>query len=224
MGYPEDVPRLLPLFAFASALALAAPAPAPVINTQYLKPPSPLRQQLILDYIHQHDDPAATDVSITPQMVVIHWTAINSLKSTLAAFGPDTLSDREDIQRGGKLNTGAQFVVDRDGTIYQLSPETLFQRHTIGLNRIAIGIENVGSGSLTPAQLASNRALVRYLVNKYPIQYLIGHFEYGAFRDSALWREKDPTYFTNKSDPGRPFMAALRAGLGEQGIVLRAAP
>lgn len=218
------MPRLLPLLAFASALALAAPAPTPVINTQYLKPPSPLRQQLILDYIHQHDDPAATDIYIQPQMVVIHWTVINSLASTLRAFAPDMLAGRDDIVRGGKLNTGAQFVVDRDGTIYQLSPETLFQRHTIGLNRLAIGIENVGSGSLTPAQLAANTALVRYLVNKYPIQYLIGHFEYGAFRGSALWQEKDPTYFTVKSDPGKPFMAALRAGLKEQGIVLRGSP
>ena len=216
--------RLLPLLALASALALAAPAPAPKLDTSHQIQPSPLRQKLILEYIHQHYDPSATSINITPKMIVIHWTAISSLQSTLAAFGPDVLSGREDIQRGGKLNTGAHFLVDRDGTIYKLLDETVMARHTIGLNRIAIGIENVGSGSLTAAQLAANQALVRYLVNKYPIQYLIGHYEYGAFRTSPLWEEKDKTYFTVKSDPGSPFMAAMRAGLAGQGIKLKAAP
>lgn len=218
------MPRLLPLLALASALALAAPAPAPKFDTSHLIQVSPLRQQLILDYVHQHYDPAATSTNITPRMIVIHWTAIDSLQSTLAAFGPDVLAGRDDIQRGGKLNTGAHFLVDRDGTIYKLLDETVMARHTIGLNRIAIGVENVGSGSLTAAQLAANQGLVRYLVNKFPIEYLIGHFEYGAFRKSSLWEEKDPTYFTIKADPGLPFMTALRAGLAGQGIRLKAAP
>lgn len=220
----STMPRLLHFLALAAALALAAPAPAPKFDTSQQIQVSPLRQQLILDYIHQHYDSAATSINITPKMIVIHWTAINSLKSTLAAFTPDVLAGRDDIQRGGRLNTGAHFLVDRDGTIYKLLDETVMARHTIGLNRIAIGIENVGSGSLTAAQLVSNQQLVRYLVNKFPIQYLIGHYEYGAFRNSPLWEEKDKTYFTVKLDPGKPFMVALRAGLAGEGIKLKAAP
>ncbi len=156
--------HFLSLLALASALALAAPASSsvapPPLDTSHLIAVTPLRQKLMLDYIHQHYDPAATTTDIVPQMIVIHWTAINSLASTLAAFTPDVLTGRGDIQAGGKLNTGSQFVVDRDGTIYQLLPETVMARHTIGLNRAAIGVENVGSGNLTAAQLAANIRLV----------------------------------------------------------------
>ena len=39
----------------------------------------------------------------------------------------------------------AHFVIDRDGTIYQLVPLTTMCRHTVGLNYTAIGIEHVGT-------------------------------------------------------------------------------
>ena len=41
----------------------------------------------------------------------------------------------------GTLNVGAQFLVGRDGAIWQLMPETALARHAIGLNWCAIGIE-----------------------------------------------------------------------------------
>ncbi len=175
-----------------------------------------LRRKLTLEYIHAHEDPTATDITITPRVIVAHWTNTKTLQATLAMFKPDVLAtSRTDIQRGGKLNVSAQFVVDRDGTIYQLMPETLMARHTIGLNRVAIGIENVGGGAgfpLNKAQLNADAALVRYLVQKHAtIRYLIGHLEYLRFRGTALWHERDPTYYTVKSDPGASFMARLRA-------------
>jgi N-acetylmuramoyl-L-alanine amidase len=175
-----------------------------------------LRQKLTLEYIRTHDDPTATDINIKPRVIVAHWTNTKTLAATLAMFKPELLSgSRTDIQRGGKLNVSAQFVVDRDGTIYQLMPETLMARHTIGLNRVAIGIENVGGGAgfpLNKVQAQADATLVRYLVQKHPtIRYLIGHLEYLRFRGTPLWRERDPTYYTIKSDPGRAFMAQLRA-------------
>src|SRR5580693_7225904 len=54
---------------------------------------------------------------------------------------------RPELQREGELNVSAHFLVDRDGTIYRLMPETWMARHCIGLNRVAIGIENVGDGA-----------------------------------------------------------------------------
>jgi N-acetylmuramoyl-L-alanine amidase len=175
-----------------------------------------LRRKLTLEYIHTHEDPNATDITITPRVIVAHWTNTKTLQATLAMFKPDVLAtSRTDIQRGGKLNVIAQFVVDRDGTIYQLMPETLMARHTIGLNRVAIGIENVGGGAgfpLNKAQLNADAALVRYLVQKHTtIRYLIGHLEYLRFRGTPLWAERDPTYYTVKSDPGATFMTQLRA-------------
>ncbi len=176
------------------------------------------RRKLTLEYIRTHYDPAATDIRFTPRMIVAHWTNTKTLRATLAMFEPAVLSgSRTDIRRGGRLNVSAQFVVDRDGAIHQLMDETLMARHTIGLNRVAIGIENVGGGAgsaLTDAQLNADAALVRYLVRAHPtITTLIGHLESLRFRGTPLWQERDPTYYTIKSDPGADFMTRLRASL-----------
>ena len=84
-------------------------------------------------------------------------------------------------------------------------PETTMARHVIGLNHAAIGIENVGGTEampLTKAQIKSNIRLVKYLSKKYPIDYLIGHYEYANFEGHELWLEKDDGYRTEKTDPG----------------------
>ncbi|HSP13049.1 MAG TPA: peptidoglycan recognition family protein, partial [Salegentibacter sp.] len=86
-------------------------------------------------------------------------------------------------------------------------------RHVIGLNHVAIGIENVGGTEETPltrAQIDANIWLVNYLANKYDIDYLIGHYEYTNFENHPLWREKDSAYRTQKTDPGEDFMKAVR--------------
>jgi N-acetyl-anhydromuramyl-L-alanine amidase AmpD len=177
------------------------------------------RQQLTLDYIHQHYDSTARTVRITPRMIVVHWTDTPSVDSTLRLFTPDELpSSRPDIARGGLLNVSAHYLVDRNGTILSLVSDTVMARHTIGLNLIAIGIENVGgdaAGPLTDRQLAADRWLILVLLARYPtIRYLIGHCEYGRFRHSPLWEERDSTYITPKTDPGAEFMARLRQGVG----------
>lgn len=209
---------------FALLGMVQAAAPTPVINTSQQLNMTPQRKQLTLEYIRQHYDRAATSIQITPLMIVIHWTATNSLESTLNTFRPEVLSGRPDIQKGGRLNTGAHYVIDRDGTIYQLINDTDMARHVIGLNRYAIGIENVGNNNLTPAQLKANTQLVKALQQKYPVEYLIGHHEYGKFRGTPLWEEKDRTYYTVKSDPGAAFMTQLRAALKNEGVTFRALP
>ncbi len=95
-------------------------------------------------------------------------------------------------------------------------PSNWMARHVIGLNNIAIGIENVGGIhkqlELTEAQVNANAVLIRMLVKQYPtIHYLIGHYEYLKFKNSPLWEEKDSAYFTKKIDPGDSFMHRVRA-------------
>lgn len=194
------------------------------MRTNHLLNFGPVRKQLTLEYIRQRYDPKATSIGIKPVMIVVHWTTYKTLASTLAAFAPSVLQGRADLRAAGRVNVSAHFIVDRDGTIYKLMEETVMARHVIGLNRYAIGIENVGASNLTAAQLQSNTALVKYLAGKYPIEYLIGHYEYGKFRGSALWEERDPTYFTQKSDPGASFMQSLRNALSQGGLTLKAAP
>ncbi|WP_299162233.1 peptidoglycan recognition family protein [uncultured Eudoraea sp.] len=151
---------------------------------------------------------------ISPKMIVLHWTVIPSLEEAFEAFDPATLPNwRPDIENVSGLNVSSQFMVDRDGTIYSLMPETNMARHVIGLNHCAIGVENVGGTKelpLTRAQLKANIWLVEYLTNKYPIEYLIGHYEYTNFEDHPLWLEKDKTYRTVKTDPGKDFMKKVR--------------
>jgi len=175
------------------------------------------RLQLTDSYLDSRYGLQLNNGRIQPQMVVLHWTAIPTLEASYGAFYPSRLPGaRADIATAGDLNVSAHYLVDRDGTIYQLMPDTLMARHTIGLNHCAIGIENVGGTKetpLTPKQRKANEWLVRQLAVKYPIQYLIGHYEYTAFEGHPLWLEKDSAYRTEKTDPGRGFMKKIRRSL-----------
>lgn len=177
------------------------------------------RDSLSLDYLKNRHGIAAPTVEIVPKMVVVHWTDVLSVNKTIRVFDPVKLPGRPSLQKASALNVSAQFVIGRDGSIFQLLPETTFARHTIGLNYCAIGIENIGSSRypLTEAQLQANTALIKYLMAKYPIEYVIGHHEYQIFKDTAWWKETDPGYLTKKTDPGDEFMNQLRLNLGLAG-------
>jgi len=173
------------------------------------------REKLSLTYLKDRHGLEKTEAKIEPQMVVVHWTAINSVELTFDVFNPSTLGGRADLTGASNLNVSSQFLIDRDGTIFRLLPETTFARHVIGLNYMAIGIENIGSDDmpLTKAQLFANEQLIRYLKRKYPIEYVIGHHEYQNFQKTDLWKETDPNYRTIKTDPGDKFMNKLRKKL-----------
>lgn len=172
------------------------------------------REQLTRDYMAEHYGKEEGSVEIVPQMIVLHWTAISNLKDSFDAFNDPLLPAwRTTVFKAGRLNVSSHFLVDRDGTIYRLMPETVMGRHVIGLNHCALGIENVGGTPETPlteAQLKSNIWLVHYLSKKYDIDYLIGHYEYPRFEGHELWLEKDGEYRTEKEDPGQEFMANVR--------------
>lgn len=177
------------------------------------------RIELTIAYRRLHQDPSASDVLIQPRMIILHWTGINSFISTWNYFNRTRAeAARAELAAAGEVNVSAQFLVDRDGTIYRLMPETWMARHCIGLNHVAIGIENVGDGGkfpLTPAQVRADAALVRYLAGKYPISYLIGHMEYRRMERTPLFLELDPKYRNTKPDPGTDFMKKVRALVGD---------
>ncbi|WP_222984172.1 peptidoglycan recognition family protein [Flagellimonas meishanensis] len=172
------------------------------------------RVELTKAYLSQRYNLEQDSPEITPRMIVLHWTAIPSLKKSFEAFNRPTLPNwRPDIESVSGLNVSAHYLVDQDGTIYQLMPENIMARHTIGLNHCAIGIENVGGTEgvpLTKKQLKANIHLVKLLAAKYPIEYVIGHQEYTLFEDHPLWLEVDDGYRTEKTDPGMDFMNKVR--------------
>lgn len=221
-----------------SVLPEGLAGPPPPIRQEHRTEITPERVRLTREYLRFHNPPARTAlppgvgadaIRFTPQMIVVHYTAIPTLEATLETFaGLHIDQDRELVRRNGLLNVGIQFVVDRDGTIYALYPETAISRHVIGLNHVTIGIENVGDGDLgeadaeaplTETQLTANVALIRHLAGRYPaLRYVVGHHEYRQVEHPwhpahALFHEANPHYRTEKSDPGPRFMKRLRQAL-----------
>lgn len=178
------------------------------------------RKKMTKEYIKNHYGINAKEISIKPKIIVLHWTALMEFEKCFKRLKPEVLfSDRTDIATASALNVSSHFLVDRDGTIYQLMPDNWMARHVIGLNYNSIGVENVGGEAnkkddLTPAQIEANIRLVRYLKAKYPsISYLIGHHEYREMEKTPLWLEKDDGYRTKKVDPGKRFMSEVRKKL-----------
>ncbi|SFN65254.1 N-acetylmuramoyl-L-alanine amidase [Chryseobacterium oleae] len=174
---------------------------------------SPERVKLSLEYLKSHYNITQNSPVISPKIIVLHYTAGGTVETNYKYFNKTHLeSARNVLKKQSTLNVSSQFIVDRDGTIYQLMEPNMFARHTIGLNYCAIGIENIGSKKqpLTEKQALANAQLIKYLTKKYNIEYLIGHSEYGIFRGSKLWKETDPNYFTAKEDPGKDFMKKVR--------------
>jgi N-acetylmuramoyl-L-alanine amidase len=173
------------------------------------------RIDLTKEYIKNSYGLEVENINIVPKIIVIHHTAMDSLKDSFDRFNSETLTpDRNYIMKAGNLNVSAHFLVDFDGSIYSLMPETYMARHVIGLNLSSIGIENIGGNKkdLTKEQLAANMELVKYLKEKYKtIEYLIGHYEYTKFEEHPLFLEKDAKYRTIKHDPAVWFMEGLRS-------------
>jgi N-acetylmuramoyl-L-alanine amidase len=114
-----------------------------------------------------------------PKVIVEHFTANESFAGTWNAFAANT----PDPELGQLPGTCAHFVIDRDGTIYQLVPLGVICRHTVGLNSVAIGIEHVGTSDSEvlhdAAQIRSSLLLTRWLMTRFHISRanVIGHNE-----------------------------------------------
>ena len=154
------------------------------------------RQQEMAAYSLRHYGTASWQ--LTPTMIVLHYTAGGTWASTRAVFAADT------VNMGELPGTCAHYVVDKDGTVYQLVPTSVRCRHTIGLNDQAIGIEMVQEGGSSaawadqqildrPAQVGAALALVRSLQAQFgiPTTSVIGHAMANAapqFHDRMGWR------------------------------------
>ena len=175
------------------------------------------RHTLSLEYIQKHYGLTPKDISIAPKIIIVHYTAIATLEGSFNAFDPEILpSSRSDISsKDESVNVSVAYLIDKDGTIYQLMPDNWMGRHVIGLNYSSIGIENVGkSGTLTRKQLHANIELIKYLKKRYPdLTYLSGHSDYRCFEKTSLWLEKDKGYRTRKEDPGEAFMNSLHQAI-----------
>jgi N-acetylmuramoyl-L-alanine amidase-like protein len=161
----------------AVALLISAPPPKPAIVWKPI-PFGAQRKAETAAYAKRHYGSSTWRLS-HPRVIVEHYTASDSFSSAYSTFAADT-PDGELHELPGVC---AHFVIDKDGTIYQLVPLTVMCRHTVGLNYTAIGIEHVGTRDAeilgNPRQLNASLRLTAWLMGRYGIELrnVIGHNE-----------------------------------------------
>jgi N-acetylmuramoyl-L-alanine amidase len=161
----------------APAKPSAGAAPRPPITKRPIPYPASRRAEMAA-YAQRHYGIASNKLT-DPHVIVEHWTANTSFEATYAIFAPD----KPDVELHELPGVCSHFVIDSDGTIYQLVPLGLMCRHTVGLNYTAIGIEHVGNSDDAvlgnPRVLRSSLALTNWLRCRYGIDVgdVIGHNE-----------------------------------------------
>jgi N-acetylmuramoyl-L-alanine amidase len=161
--------------ALAVAVALVAP-PKPQIVWKPI-PFGAQRKSEMAQYAQRHY--GIRSYVLRPKVIVEHYTATTSFASAYNTFAAD-VPDAELHQLPGVC---AHFIVDSNGTIYQLVRLNIMCRHTVGLNYVAIGIEHVGTSDAqilaNRAQMRASLALTAWLMSRYGIalRNVIGHNE-----------------------------------------------
>jgi hypothetical protein len=116
---------------------------------------------------------------VGPHLVIWHYTASGTFQSVWNTFADNV----PDVQYHVLPQVCAQFVIDTNGTIYQLVPLNIMCRQVVGLDYTAIGIENVGFSDQQvmedTAQYHSALELTRWLRCRFnlPVKNVIGHNE-----------------------------------------------
>ena len=158
--------------------------PRPVAKPRIVWDPIPFgprRKREMAAYVRRHYGSfmKPTWRLTNPHVIVIHFTDSGDFGSAWNTFAADV----PDVELHELPGVCAHFVVDRNGTIYQLVSLAVMCRHTVGLNWTAIGIEHVGfsDGEILGdrAQLTASLHLVHWLRCRFHIwiSNVIGHNE-----------------------------------------------
>lgn len=150
-----------------------------------------------------------------PKVIVEHIAVASSASATRNAFVPD----RPDPELDELPGTCAHFVVDRDGSIYQMVSLKIMCRHTVGLNYTAIGIEHAGFSDRdllgNQRELAASLRLTAWLRCRYGIrlQNVIGHNESlsSPYHRERVPRLRSQTHGDMKLGSMRAYRRKLRA-------------
>jgi N-acetylmuramoyl-L-alanine amidase len=177
--------------AFSATSAATATGTSTAASTEASRPPIVKkyirygggRKAQMEDYSQRHYK-QHTYVLTNPKAIVLHHTAGSTWQSAWNTFDANTAYNNE------KPGVSAQFIVHKDGTIYQLMPLSYRARHCIGMNWKSIGIEFVqearaGKDGHWMDQQILNRdkqvdagvRLVRYLKARFGITNgdIVGH-------------------------------------------------
>lgn len=190
------------LIAPGAAAAWPGPVPEPAAQRQVKEPkvdfdPIPFghdRKRQTAAYSKRHYGERTWRLT-DPKAIVLHYTATDTYGPVFNTFAANAPS------LGESPGVCAQFVVDKDGIIHQLTRLYVRCRHTIGLNHVAIGIEMVQGATGTRhgaeqailgrrAQAAAAVRLVAWLKQRYGIAMkdVIGH---AMANDSPLFEDRE---------------------------------
>ena len=194
---------------------VAAPVPEPPV-VHRLIPFGSKRRHEMAAYSQRHYG-RNTYALRSPHVVVEHYTETPTFSATYNTFA----SDVPDSELHELPGTCAHFVIDRDGTIYQLVPLSIMCRHTVGVNWTAIGIEHVGMSDAQVMddrrQLDASLKLTRWLRCRFDVavKNVIGHSE---SLSSPYHHELVPSLRTQThADMQRPAMDRYRHSLARLG-------
>jgi N-acetylmuramoyl-L-alanine amidase len=160
-----------------SSAALVGSAPEPRIVRRFI-PFGAKRHAEMVAYAGRHYG-LSTDRLSDPKVIVEHYTESADAQSAINTFAADT----PDVELHELPGVCSHFVIDTDGTIYQLVSLSEMCRHTVGLNYTAIGIEHAGFSDQqilnNRAQLQASLSLTRWLRCRFGIKVgnVIGHNE-----------------------------------------------
>ena len=134
------------------------------------------RKRQMAAYSNRHYGERTYELT-NPKVVVQHYTSGTSFDSAWNHFAANG------THLGEKPGVCSHFIIDTDGTVYQLVNLSIRCRHAIGMNWTAIGIEHVGTNA---RGILDNRRMMRaslrltaWLMLRYGINVgnVIGHAE-----------------------------------------------
>ena len=174
-----------------------------------------LRTKLTQEYVKKHYGISLKQIDFLPAMLIVHRAKTGDLadffESVRGSILPGTQEFEDDEE--ADVNMSTHYVIDRDGRIYSLMKDFQIARHSIGLDRHAIGITIIGAAVDAPSdkQVVAAAMLARYLKAKYSsLTWLVSDAETAGFENSELWEEKLPFVRQPDADPGTEYMTRLR--------------
>jgi len=169
---------------------------------------------------HYHD----SNLTLKPKMIVLHYSRTDNFPRLWWTFV------KGGMYEGKKGHLSVHYVVDRDGTIYELIPPNRRARGTYGVNHVAISIDLIG---LNENQILNNKkqmrvsfALVKWLMKKYhiPKEKVLAHSEVALGKElvpeyTDYYDKRHPNKYPPNSHPrgpGKTYMFKLRYYLMER--------
>jgi N-acetylmuramoyl-L-alanine amidase len=139
-------------------------------------PYGPKRRRQMAAYSNRHYGAWSWHLD-SPHVIIEHYTDGTSFSSAWNYMAAN-------VKHNGEFpGVCSHFIIDTDGTIYQLAPLGVRCRHVVGMNYTSIGIEHVGTSDQMVLgdrrQMHSSIRLTLWLMERFHINIgnVIGHNE-----------------------------------------------